>query len=370
MRTSVSLMRTSVSLRRKSVSLGRTEQCGFSLFEMIVVTALTSLIGVWSATTWVQQSEDAASEAMGRWLITVKESVDQMLVRQADFLSGLSATGSGLEGYQNIWRPSLSELVGAGHLSKGFALRAPLGYDVSIKVLKPRGLCLTQGCKLEALTIATPQQSQGHQAITMMRIGKILGSFKGQGASVTQLSPERVRGPTVDLPNPPESDMLQLPIGSIVLQSFFDSSAQASFLRQRELRDVQLGANLNVKGRVSVGSSLSAAGRISSSEHLQLAAVAQQGTACEGEGLIAQSSTKGLLVCQAGIWQTSTKSSGGHYIDSINAACHTKLEVNIDRHNPVTGDCSCPEGYKPQLIAVWRYPFHSYDEFFTHLCLN
>jgi hypothetical protein len=355
---------------RTSDSLRPDEQCGFSLFEMIVVTALTSLIGVWSATTWVQQSEDAASEAMGRWLITVKESVDQMLVRQADFLTGLTVTGSGSADYQHIWRPSLSELVGAGHLPKGFSLRAPLGYDVSIKVLKPHGLCLTQGCKLEALTIATPQQSQGHQASTMTRIGKILASFKGQGASVTQLSPERVRGPTLDLSNPPESDMSPLPIGSIVLQSFFDSSAQASFLRQGDLRDVQFDANLNVKGRLSAGGALSAAGRISSSEHLQLAAVAQQGTACEGEGLIAQSSTKGLLVCQAGIWQSSTKSSGGHYILSLNAACHTRLELNIDRRNPLTGDCSCPEGYQPKLISVWRYPFHSYEEFYTYLCLN
>lgn len=347
-----------------------TKQCGFSLFEMIVVTALTSLIGVWSATTWVQQSEDAASEAMGRWLITVKESVDQMLVRQADFLTGLSVQGSGSRGYQNIWRPSLSELAGAGHLSKGFSLRAPLGYDVSINVLKPHGLCLTQGCKLEALTIATPQPSQVHQASTMTRIGKILASFKGHGASVTQLSPERVRGPTVDLPNPPEPDMSQLPIGSIVLQSFFDSSAQASFLRQGELRDVKLGANLNVTGGLSTGGALYAAGRISSSEHLQLAAVAQQGSACEGEGLIAQSSTKGLLVCQAGVWQTSTKIGGGHYIDSIHAYCNSRLEIGVDRRNPLTGDCSCPEGYNPQLISVWRYPFHSDNEFYTYLCLN
>lgn len=348
----------------------RTKQCGFSLLEMIVVTALTSIIGVWSATTWVQQSEDAASEAMGRWLMTVKESVDQMLVRQADFLTGLSAKEPGSGDYQNIWRPSLSELSAAGHLSKGFSLRAPLSYDVSVRVLKPQGLCLTQGCKLEALTIATPQHAQVHQAGTMTRIGKILASTKGQGASVTQLSSERVRGPAVDLPNPPESDMSQLPVGSIVLQSFFDSSAQVSFLRQGELRDVHLSANLNVTGRLSVGRSISAAGSISSSEYLQLAALAQQGTACEGEGLIAQSSTKGLLVCQAGLWHASGKSHGGYYIDSNHSSCHSRHEIKVDRHNPLTGDCSCPDGYKPQLISVWRYPFHSHHEFYTYLCLN
>jgi hypothetical protein len=372
----------------------RVKQGGFSIFEMIVATALTSLIVVWSATTWVQQSEDAASDAMGRWLMTIKHSVDQMLVRQSDLLTGVSVSGPTSGHYQDVWRPALSELVRAGHLSTGFSLRAPLGYDLSIKVLKPRGLCLTQGCKLEALTIATPNISQRQKAGTMTRLGKIMASFGGQGASVTQLSPERVRGPIVDLPNPPEPEMPLLPIGSIVLHSFFDSSAQAGFLRQRDRRNVELGADLKVAGRlttagaihsagnmtskgsISAGGGITAAGpiftsgRVSSSEYLQLGAVANQGAACDADGLIAQSASKGLLVCQSGIWQNSTKSGGGHYIDRLDYPCHARDEVLIDRRNPMTGDCSCPIGYKPLLISVWRYPFHSYNEYFTYLCLN
>ena len=370
------------------------KQGGFSLFEMIVATALASFIGVWSATAWVQQSEDAASEAMGRWLMTIKDSVDQMLVRQSDLLTGMSVPGPASEHYQNVWRPTLSELVRAGHLSKGFSLRAPLGYELSINVLRPTGLCLTLGCKLEALTIATPHISQRQQAGTMTRLGKIMASFGGHGASVTQLSPERVRGPMVDLPNPPESEMPLLPIGSIVLHSFFDSSAQASFLRQGERRNVELGADLKVAGRlttagaidsagnittrggISAGGGFTAAGpiyasgRVSSSEYLQLGGVASQGASCDAEGLIAQSSSKGLLVCQSGIWQSSAKSGGGHYIDRLDYPCHARDEIMIDRRNPMTGDCSCPIGYKPLLISVWRYPFHSYNEYFTHLCLN
>jgi hypothetical protein len=372
----------------------RVKQGGFSLFEMIVATVLTSLIGVWSATAWVQQSEDAASEAMGRWLMTIKDSVDQMLVRQSDLLTGMSVSGPASEHYQNVWSPALSELVRAGHLSTGFSLRAPLAYDLSIKVLKPQGFCLTQGCKLEALTIATPHIAQRQQAGMMTRLGKIMASFGGYGASVTQLSPERVRGPMVDLPNPPEPEMSLLPLGSIVLHSFFDSSAQAGFLRQGDLRNVELGADLSVAGRLAIAGSIDSAdsmtargnisagggvkaggpihayGRVSSSEYLQLAAVASQGAACDADGLIAQSSTKGLLVCQSGVWQNSTKSGGGHYIDRTDYPCHVRDGVMIDRRNPVTGDCSCPVGYKPLLISVWRYPFHSYNEYFTYLCVN
>lgn len=348
----------------------RVEQSGFSLIEMIMVTALTSLIGVWSASAWVQQSEDAASEALARWLIAVKESVDQMLVRQADLLTGLSDKDTSSKHYQDVWRPSLNELIQAGHLPRGFSLRAPLEYETSVRLVKPTGLCLTQGCKLEALTIAIPQHSQRHPAGTMTRLGKVLASFGGRGASVTPLSPQRVRGPSLDLPNPPRSDMAPLPIGSIVLHSFYDSSALVSFLRQKERRDVQLGAKLDVIGPLSAGGGVTAGGRVSSGEYLQLAAVANQGAGCEAEGLIAQSSATGLLVCQGGIWQNSTRSGGGYYIESINSPSHALAEINIDRRNPMTGDCSCPKGYTPSLISVWRYPFHSYNEFFTYLCLN
>jgi hypothetical protein len=363
-------------------------QHGFSIFELIVVIAVTSLIGVWSATTWVYQSEDVASEAMGSWLMTVKESVDQMLVRQADFLTGLSSSVSASADYQDIWRPSLAELLRAGHLPSGFSLRAPLGYDVSIRILEPNGLCLTLGCKLEVLTVAIPQASQGLRAENVTRLGKLLASLKGSGASVSQLSPGRVRGPSIDLPNPPASELPSLPVGSIVLYSFYDSSAQASFLRQGEKRDVQLAANLSLAGSLTTGGSvssdgdiratgkissrtgISATGRIASAAHLQTAAVEDQGSPCDAAGLLAQSSSGGLLVCQAGIWQSSTRSWGGFYIDRVGFGCDVRDEVSIDRSNPMTGDCSCPTGYRAQLVSVWTYPRHSYNEFYTYICLS
>lgn len=363
-------------------------QRGFSLFELIIVIAVTSLIGVWSATTWVHQSEDAASEALGSWLMTVKESVDQMLVRQADFLTGLSSSASASTDYQDIWRPTLAELVRAGHLPSGFSLRAPLGYYVSIRVLQPIGLCLTLGCKLEVLTVAMPQASQGRRAENVTRLGKLLASFKGSGATVSQLSPGRVRGPSIDLPNPPAIDLPSLPTGSIVLYSFYDSSAQASFLRQGDRRDVQLAANLSLTGSLTAGGSISsdgdiratgtissragisARGRIASAGHLQTAAVEDKGSPCDAAGLLAQSSSGGLLVCQAGLWQSSTRSWGGFYIERVGFSCDVRDEVGIERSNPMTGNCSCPTGYRAQLVSAWTYPRHSHNDFFTYICLS
>ncbi|MCM0035237.1 MAG: shufflon system plasmid conjugative transfer pilus tip adhesin PilV [Burkholderiaceae bacterium] len=348
----------------------RQFQGGFSLFELIVVIAITSLIGVWSATTWVHQSEDVASEAMGSWLMTVKASVDQMLVRQADLLTGLSASTTASADYQDIWRPTLAELQRAGHLPSGFSLRAPLGYDVSIRALKPTGLCLTLGCKLEVLTVVVPQASQANRAENVTRLGTLLASFKGSGASVSQLSPGRVRGPSIDLPNPPAIDLPSLPVGSIVLYSFYDSSAQVSFLRQGDRRDVQLAANMSLAGNLATGGNISSAGRISSSAHLQLGAVAIQGAPCDAAGLLAQSSASGLLICQAGAWRSSAKSEGGFYIDRVGFGCDQHDGIRVERRNPMTGDCSCPPGYRAQLASFWTYPRDSHNDFYTYICLN
>ncbi len=354
----------------------RDFQNGFSLFELIVVIALTSLAGVWSASTWVQHAEDVATESMGRWLITIKESVDQMLVRQADFLSGLSSPTASSAVYRDIWRPTLNELLQAGHLASGFSMHAPLGYDLSIRVLKPIGLCLTLGCKIEVLTIATPHSTQLIQAGNVTRLGKMLASLGGHGASVTHLSPQRVRGAIIDLPNPPALDMAVLPVGSIVLHSFYDTSAEVTYLRQGEKRDVQLDANLSLAGTLNAaegirtGGGITATGSIASEGHLQLGAIASQSAPCETSGLLAQSNAGGLLICQQGVWQTSTKSGGGLYIDRAGFGCEVRDELDIDRRNPMTGDCSCPSGFKPLLVSVWRYPHHSFNEFYTYMCLN
>jgi hypothetical protein len=159
-------------------------------------------------------------------------------------------------------------------------------------------------------------------------------------------------------------------------------------LRQDERRDVKLAANLSVAGRLTTGGdissggeigasgsissngAISAKGRITSLGHFQLGAVEIKGTACDAAGLVAQSSLGGLLVCQGGQWQNSTQSWGGFYIDRVNGGCGSRGEVKMDGRNPMTGDCSCPQGYEPRLISTWRYPHHSYNEYYTYICLS
>ena len=335
----------------------QTYQRGFSLIEMILVITLTSIIGIWATSAWVQQAEDAASASMGVWLLTIKEGVDQMLTRQSDFLTGVVRADQRQRAYADPWMPTIRELIDAGHLTKSFPQRAPLPYDVSIRVLAPQGLCLTVGCKIEAFLFAIPRDRLHSSPDNIHRVGKILEMLPGRGASVTAWAPQRLRGVTLDLPNPPVDGMSALAVGSVVLRSFYDSTAYAGFLRQADQRDAELKGNLNVHGRISSG-------------QLQVGAVANPGEACESQGLIAQSSTLGLLVCQGGIWQHGTKQEGGFFVMNRYRDCKNYDSWRLARSHPQTGGCTCPSGYRPQVVARFHFPYNfSEDEYTSFFCV-
>jgi len=344
-------------------------QRGFSLIEMIVVTALASLVSIWAASAWVQRTEDAASEAMARWLSAVKDSVDQMLVREADVLTGLIAPAtSGALHHQDVWQPHIAELIRAGHLPSGFPIQAPLPYALTIRILRPAGMCLTVGCKIEALIIARPHVSYLSQASHVNRIGKILQILAGQAGSVMHFSAQRVRGATFDLPNPPQDDLQALPVGSLVVRSFYDSTATAAFLRQGERRHVTLGSDLSVAGAIS------ASGRVSSAEHLRVGAIARPSEMCTEDGLIAQSSDSGLLVCQGGIWQTGLKNNapkedGVIYLTRNGGLCFKAIGLDGSDRDIWT-NCGCKAGYESVMIASWLSNDDQSAPMATHICVK
>jgi prepilin-type N-terminal cleavage/methylation domain-containing protein len=337
-------------------------QRGFSLIEMIVVTILASLLTLWSASAWIQQAEDAAAASMGQWLRTLKASVDTMLLRQADLLTGLTLQTESGASFRDVFQPTVADLIRAGYLARSFPDQPPLPFDISIRLLRPQGLCLTAGCKIEAYIFAIPKASQSSQAVNTNLVGKILEVIPGLAASVTPLMPHKIRGSTIHLPNPPFSDFQTLPSGTIVLNAFHDTSAHASFLRQDERRDVRLGANLAVAGMSSAG-------------YLRVTAVENPGQTCPTVGLIAQSARSGLVVCQGGVWRSASRSQGGHFI--IQSDFPTPLRsLGIENgKNPETGDHSCPPGFTPSLVTVWQRARdmesnYTTREYGTYLCVE
>ncbi len=347
----------------------RAGERGFSLIELIMVIAITSLMGTWAASTWMQHAEDTATRATGIWLLSVKQALDQMLHRQSDALVGVVEPNARGPLYRDVWRPTLEELIAAGHLPRAFPLRAPLAYSVWLRIDPPKGDCLRLGCKIIGSVFAVPASNERRDAEQVTRVGLLLSTIGGHAASVTAMSGARVKGATIDVENPPYPDMAPLPPGSILMRSFYDSTQYAVFLRQDDQRDASLQGNLSVAKDLQVGGASKTKGRVSAGEYLQVGASAVAGGACESEGLIARASDLGLLVCQQGRWQRVDRGNGGGYLELSGYPCFENDDWIVRKRNPKTGDCTCPPGYEPFLMSVWKHPVMATHEYSAFLCI-
>lgn len=362
------------SFRRVVRSYPIHRQHGFAMFELVLAIMISTLLGIWAASAWMRQVDDAAAQATGVWLLGVKKGVDQMLRRQSDGLMGITEPRSGDFQFQDVWRPTVSELIQAGHLPRGFSLRPPLRYEVAIRVLPPVGDCHGQGCKIEALVYAQPVGVASEEAADLSRIGKILMALEGFGASVHPLKTGLIKGPQVDLSNPPLPDMPALIPGSIIALGFYDSSLLSRFVRQNDRRDTHLEAPLFVKEGITVqgqihAADVSAKRRLSAGEYLQIQGQATEQAACEAEGLVGRGGEGQLLVCTKGRWVGSGGRFGGVYTWHDMYGCLPEAR-DILMINPVTGWCNCPSQYLPVQISTWNRAHEPHDKIRTYICLR
>lgn len=353
----------------------KSKQHGFALFELILAIALASLIAMWAATVWMRQVDDALAHSMGVWLHSVQKGMNQMLRRQSDFMSGMTQDLMGASQYASLHSPTIPELILAGHLPKGFAIKPPLAYQVSIHVASPEGDCAMMGCRIEALIYAQPALSEVSRATDITRIGKILLAMQGEGASVHPIRPDRIQGPGVDIANQVEGQSIPLPAGSIVAKSFYDSSHLAHLVRREDRRDTALEGQLNVRkgifsdADIHTKAGLHAKGRITAGEYLQLAGRASAGQACQSEGLIGYGSQGDLLTCHAGSWRSHGGRFGGVFSWHSFHGCGV-VAFGPDMSNPYTGGCSCPEGFSQVQISRWKDEVTELGDFRTYICLR
>ncbi len=359
---------------KRLVQVKRLEQ-GFALFELILAILLASLVATWAASAWVRHVEDALSQATGVWLLTVHQGMNQMLRRQSDFMSGITAEPADAVQYADLLAPTIAELIRAGHLPRGFARSPPLAYQVSIRVGAPEGDCVNMGCRIEALIYAQPQVDQRLGATDVTRIGKILTAMEGVGASVHPFSPDRIKGPALEMQNQSSGQSIALPVGTIVTKSFYDSSRFAHLIRRDDRRDTRLEGHLEVKQGIASDADirakggLLAGGRVTAGEFLQLQGVAAADQPCESDGLVARSESAELLTCHAGHWRSAGTRFGGVYSLHSYHGCGM-VAYGSPSSNTQTGGCFCPTGFNPVLISRWKGEMSHSDEFRTYICLR
>ena len=349
-------------------------QRGFTLIELTVVITILTMAAAWGATAWMRQAEDAAAQATGRWLLTVKTAVDQMLIRQADVIAGISSPRPGAFAYSNVMNPGLSELGAAGHLPTGFPATPSLPYAVTVHVLAPKGECDNSGCRIEALTVARPI-GQPAQAADITRLAGILTGLEGYGLSVHPFHSGQLRGALAEFANPPDTRIPAMAVGTIAAFSVFDTTQHAQFVRHNDVRDAALRGDLSVRKEISAqaglrsGAGVQAGGRISAGEYLQVAGMATEGAACEADGLVGRSPEGQLLLCHGGSWRGSGSGFGGAFGWDDMLGCNYPVYRDI-MINPRTGTCSCPPGYTPFEVSRNALDDHLHHSFHSFVCIR
>ena len=259
----------------------RTRETGQALIEWLMVSVLAMLAAVWAAGEFARQAEDAAGQAHAQWLLTVGEAVKRAVAaEQVGYSASASQPVSVLRelpvGVASPIAPWLKRLQAAGWLPQALAQTRAMSYEVSLLKLPSRGTCAKPPCARVVLLLAQPRPDK-----PVPDVASVLMALKGQGLAVTDLAPDRLRGPTFDLPNPPVGRQ-HLPVGSLALLAWRDDH-EPPYVRVNESRQVTLSGGLVLGKRAAADG------------------------ACSPPGLVMLDAAGQLQVCRDGRWGQAIK---------------------------------------------------------------
>ncbi|CAM3966195.1 hypothetical protein EV679_1415 [Kerstersia gyiorum] len=342
-----------------SRQVNRAAQRGVALLELMVAAAVAVLLAAWGAGYWVDRAESVRSAAVGAWLGEVGKAISQML---EDEFAGLADPLASLKHrYANRLAPTIAELKQSGYLPAAFPEQSAWGVGADIRIWRQGSCPDTAGCMLQAMAYLPLAASR--PPVDMTRRADALAQLQGRGGMTWPHRPERMRGALFDVPNP-LPDGTRLPAGTVGVYYALDATRLGEFVRMRDTRDPSLQGNLSVAGRTAVMGTLRAAGRVEADEYLKLGGQAGQGGACAEAGLLARDvQGGGLLLCANGRWQHSAAGGfGGMYSLSDRFGCRGTLL------NPMTGQCSCPAGFRAIHVSVLKPNNDRGEEVSVYLC--
>lgn len=309
-------------------------QQGMALLELTVAAMLALLLVVWASHALQQRLVEASTSGQAAWMLTLRGALHGWLSRY-ELQVGQAGAANALasQGYADWSRPTLGELKADGLLDPGFP-ETGLPGGVAVRVHR-HGACPSADCRTDILVHSVePYRTPGGQADDA-RTAQWLLATEGWGAIVGSLAPERLRGPSVNYPNPPWAGPVLAP-GTVALVLTSDQLATRDFLRLNDSRDPAFQGDASVAGQVNVAQDLQVHG------YLRLQRQEVAGLPCAVDGAMARQAGGRPLVCLDSRWQVVGKAELGGY--STNQMWGCANNSGVPTANPATGDCSCPLG--------------------------
>lgn len=298
------------ALVRKLSLSGRRKQTGNALLNVAIAIFITVLISVLGAPKYATMMNDAAAEATGRYLLTVRGGVQEALTQYYDALTlvDTSAAPAGVTPTVPAWAKftgnvqtiSVQDLKTSQLLRGDFPVRPPLGRSVHIRLIRQN--CPGTTCQIRAFAytcwpvskarspsnvdITTcPAEPAGVRADGSI-VGGVIMAMNGYGGS-NSINAARVNGALLDLPS---SDLGFSSRGHVVIAASLDSTMFNQFVRQGDTRHIFLNNNLSVVGQIETD------------RGLVIDTNVPVGSACSVPGMYATSSRDSLVTCMGGIW--------------------------------------------------------------------
>lgn len=225
----------------------RRLQAGLTLIELSIVASILTVMTVIAAGKLMQEINDAAAQATGTYLLTIKGAMDAFLVKNYEQLVHAEPISEVLDPLA----PTLSELRGAGFLNGGFPERTPFNQAVAIRIERS-GTCPGSACRLDALVhTITPLQTAGSSEPNSDLVAQVVLSSAGFGGAAYMGDPGHIRGATYTVDNP-----MGATTGIVAVVASLDTTQFHQFVRIRDSRNPDLQGELSVQGNVQLHGTL------------------------------------------------------------------------------------------------------------------
>lgn len=266
---------------KRSLSAGK--QAGYTLLELSIVIAITTLLATFASKAFVDGYQDNLAESTGGYHKSLKSVLENYTTTYVtELTNNLPITGPTIPGNAatpytlaaaNTLLPTFADLVNLGVMPSGFPVQNPFKQNMQIRVVRSAG-CPAAGCQITGYAYTTtPVQVTNGRDVYLANAAR--AKSDGYGMITQPTDPTRLAGRNCDaIPNPVAGN----PANIIGVCSVLNAGLYAQFVRRGDSRVTDLNNDLNVNGAITSTGGISATGGITA------ASVAASGSITSANG--------------------------------------------------------------------------------------